>query len=76
MIPNDALTNAVRSLGYKFKRQADRVNIFKKTGGTERVAIRRNVMHDEDYAVQVLRQAGMAPGDIERFIQSVKTSKH
>lgn len=71
MVPNDTLINAVRSLGYKFKKQTDRVDLYKKKGGTQRVAIRRNSAHDPDYARSILKQAGMSLEAIERFIADV-----
>lgn len=73
MIPSDALTNALRSLNFKFKRQADRVMIWKQRGSTLRVSVRRNRFHDPDYARIVLKQAGMSPEDIENFINSANT---
>jgi hypothetical protein len=71
VIPNDALTNALRSLNFTFKRQADRVMIWKQRGSTRRVSVRRNRFHDPDYARVVLKQAGISPEDIEKFISSV-----
>jgi len=76
MIPNDALTNALRSLNFTFERQADRVMIWKKRGSTVRVAVRRHDFHDEQYARIVLSQAGMPPGEIETFIRSVNQGRH
>lgn len=74
MIPNDTLINALRSLNFRFKRQTDRVAIYKQKGTTLRVAIRRNQLHDETYTRTVLRQAGMALADINNFISSAKRS--
>jgi hypothetical protein len=50
VIPNDALINALRHLSFTFKRQADRVMIYKKRGSTRRVEVRRYDLHDEHYA--------------------------
>lgn len=50
MVPHDALINALRSLKFEFKRQADRVDLYKQRGTTARVAVRRNQWHDETYA--------------------------
>ena len=70
MIPKDALINAIRSLNFTFKDQTDRVEIWKKRGSTDRVEIRRRDLHDPLAVRIILRQAGMAAGDIELFIQS------
>ncbi len=72
MIPNDALINALRSLKFTFKRQSDRVSIYKQRGTTLRVSVRRNKKHDEMYARVILRQAGMLPAEIDSFIASAK----
>lgn len=72
MVPNDALINALRSLSFDFKRQTDRVMIYKKRGSSVRVGVRRNVAHDEDYARVILRQAGMAADQIESFIRQAR----
>jgi hypothetical protein len=72
VIPNDALSNALRPLNFTFKRQADRVMIWKQRGSTLRVSVRRNSAHDEEYARTVLRQAGMPADEIEAFIRSCK----
>jgi hypothetical protein len=69
VIPNTALIRALRSLRFSFKRQADHVVFYKQDGGTLRVGVRRNTEHDDDYARVILRQAGMAEDDIERFIR-------
>jgi hypothetical protein len=76
VIPNDALVNALRSLKFSFKRQADRVMIYKQRGTTRRVGVRRCDYHDEVAAREVLKLAGMAPDKIEKFIQSAKTGRH
>ena len=70
MIPHSALINALRDLGYVFKRQAPRVMIFKKKGGIDRVSIRRTQSHDPEAARLILRDAGMDPENIERFIST------
>ncbi len=72
MISNEALINRVRELGYEFKRQADRVMIYKQRGTTNRVMIRRNAMHDDEYACLVLRSAGLSDDGIASFLQSCR----
>jgi hypothetical protein len=72
MIPNGALIEVLRSLGFEFKRQADRVMLYKQRGTDVRVGVRRNQMHDEDYARTVLRLAGMPADKIEDFIRQAR----
>lgn len=76
MIPHDALINALRSLKFKFKRQADRVEIYKQSGTTRRVEIRRHDWHDETAVKIILRQAGMEPDQIAAFIAEAKQTHH
>jgi hypothetical protein len=72
MVPNDALLNVLRSRGFEFKRQADRVMLWKQRGSSKRVAVRRHGAHDEDYVRSLLKQAGMTDEDIESFIRQTK----
>ncbi len=73
MIPCDALINRLRDLGYEFKRQADRVMIYKKSGGTTRIAVRRRDMLDVSYVRSLLKQAGLAETDIDTFVSATAT---
>lgn len=76
MIPHDALVNKLRSLNFTFKRQADRVEIYRKRGDTTIVSIRRHDLHDEDAVRCHLKMAGADHGDVESFIASCRTGKH
>jgi hypothetical protein len=76
VIPNDALINALRSLKFKFKRQADRVEIWKQSGSTCRVEVRRHDYHDETAVRIILKHAGMPDAEIQAFIESAKTKNH
>ena len=70
MVPHDALINALRELGYTFKRQTSRVQIYRKRGGIERVAIRRSRSHAPEAARSILRNGGMDEEGIERFLST------
>ena len=76
MIPNDALINALRTLDFHYKGQTDRVVLYKKSGSTRRVEVRRKTMHDEIAVRILLRQAGMQSEAIERFIAQYRTNQH
>ena len=75
MVPHDALLNALRDLGYTFKRQTDRVAIYRKRGGTDRITLRRRKFHTPEATESILSQAGMAEEDIARFIAQYSTSR-
>jgi hypothetical protein len=68
MISHEALRNGIRSQRFTYKNQTDRVELWKQQGSTQRVELRRRDFHDDAYARAVLRQAGMADEEIEKFI--------
>jgi len=76
MIPHDALINALRELKFQYKGQTDRVLLYKKQGGTQRIAIRRVGLHDEKAARTILKQAGMQSEKIEKFIANYRSNQH
>ena len=72
MVPNDALINVLRrSLNYTFKRQTERVDVYKERGGTRRAVIKKNASHTPEYARSILRSAGMDEEEIERFLSQI-----
>ena len=75
MIPNDALINFLRTLDFHFKRQTDRVMLYRQRGSTKRVEVRRVSAHDETAVKILLRQAGAGAEEIERFVAQYRV-KH
>ena len=74
MVPNDALINVLRrKLNYKFKRQTERVNVYKERGSTRRALIKKSAWQcvTPEYARSILRSAGMDEEDIEQFLAQV-----
>jgi hypothetical protein len=77
LIPNDALINALRrSCKFEFKNQSQRIWLYKKKGGTKRVEVQKRDFHEVEYARAVLRNAGMPPDEIEKFISEVRVRKN
>lgn len=76
MVSKEALLNALRSLGFKYKTRSDRMELHKQSGTTKRVQVRRHNMHTCEYAASVLRSAGMPQADIDAFLQSVTVTSH
>jgi hypothetical protein len=76
VIPHEKLINALRSKKFEFKRQSDRVDIYKQKGTAQRVFIKRNAMHSEDYATVLLRQMGFTPSEIDKFVAETTDGKH
>lgn len=60
-----------RSLNYSFKRQTDRIDVYKERGSTRRVLIKKSASHTPEYARSILRSAGMDEEEIERFLAGV-----
>jgi len=68
MIQRSALINAIREYGFRFKRRAQRTELYKKAGSTDRLHItRRRSIAPED-ARYILLRAGMPLEDVERFL--------
>jgi hypothetical protein len=76
VIPHDAVLNALRKLKFSFKRQTDRVDLYKQKGSPRRVSLSRNAMHDPTYIRTLLKQAGMADAEIDNFIQETDQKLH
>lgn len=71
MVPNDAVTNVLRAHNFTFKRQSDRMMLWRQRGSQRRVQVRRNGSHDPDYVKTLLRQAGLTIEEIDAFFRSI-----
>jgi hypothetical protein len=67
-IPVEALCCVLREHGYTFKRQADRVMIWKQPGNHVPANLPRTTFTNEDRARGILRHVGMTFAEIENFI--------
>ncbi len=76
MVPKEKLLNAIREKGYRFKRQTERVELYKLQGGTNRVQLRRTALHDNKVARSVLRDVGYSEEEIDAFIAECDTNCH
>lgn len=70
MITREALVRKLRELGYKFKRQTDRVEIYKRR--TDYANVPRRDLVSELNVRKILDNAGCSREDIERFISQAK----
>jgi hypothetical protein len=69
MATREQAINKLKERGYRFKRDAWRVTIFKKEGGTHRVEVpKRDILSDE-WVRSAFRQAGMTAEEITEFIR-------
>lgn len=70
MIPRERLINKLRAIGYTFKRDAWRVQFFKK--GTHRAEVPKRDLIAPETAMNILRQCGVPAEDIQSFLRECK----
>lgn len=68
MVRREQLINAIRTKGFGFKRQAERVDIWKQSGSTKRVMLPRRDLIEPKNAAFILKGAGFAESEIKRFL--------
>jgi hypothetical protein len=73
VISKQHFINKIRELGYTFKRQADRVDLWRKKGGTHYIAVPRSDQLEDEFVSSSLRQAGCTRDDILNFISAAKS---
>ena len=76
MIQREHLLKAIRKKGYMFKRQTERIELYKLKGGTNRVQLRKIALHDNKAAKAILKAAGYSDSEIEDFIAECNTNTH
>jgi len=69
-VPRERFLNFVRARGYKFKRQALRIEFYKR--GTDHIAIPRRDLLEERWVRIVLAQRGVPPNEVDAFIRNAK----
>lgn len=67
-ISREQVINRLREAGWSFKRQASRVEIYKKKGSAQRLSVAHRKQLELPYVRIVLQQAGLTKHQIERFI--------
>lgn len=76
MVRRDKLINAVKSKGFKFKRQTERIDLYKQTGTSKRVEIRKRDLFDRKSAVHILRTAGFGDQELKDFLGECDETCH
>jgi hypothetical protein len=75
-ISREQVIARIRQAGWKFKRQADRVELYKKPGSdVQRLQVQRRDLLLLDYVRVVLKQAGLQPAEIEAFLRDAVKSQ-
>jgi len=68
VISREQIYRRLRDAGWKFKRRAKRVEIWKKPGEPQRLAVPLCDDYEESLARIVLSQAGLTPTQVNDFI--------
>jgi hypothetical protein len=73
-ITREQVRNRLLQAGWHFKRQAEKVDLYRKPGSALRVALPRRDLLPEVSVRTILAQAGLTQADIEQFLrQAVKS---
>jgi predicted RNA binding protein YcfA (HicA-like mRNA interferase family) len=67
-VPREQVIARLREAGWRFKRQADRVEIYKKPNEAQRVDVPRRDLLPRAIVAHILRQGGLSPAEIEQFL--------
>jgi hypothetical protein len=74
MATREQVINKLRAAGYRFKRDAWRVSIFKKQGGTHRIEVPKRDILDEEWVRAAFRQADITREEIDEFLRQCRPS--
>ena len=70
MVQRSRFIKRIRELGYRYKAQQKRTNLFRKSSGLHYLSVPMRKELDDVYVRSALRQAGCSEEDIEKFIDS------
>jgi hypothetical protein len=68
VVGRDKLINAIRSKKFSFKRETERIHLYKQKGSTKRVQIRSSGDIDPKNAAFVLKSAGFTEDEVKKFL--------
>ena len=73
-IHREHLLNKLRALGFRFKKQSERVDLFHRPTDGCRVEVRRKDLLDEQACRIILRQAGCAAAEVNEFCGAARAN--
>jgi hypothetical protein len=76
MVSRDSLINAIKSKGFAFKRQTERIDLYKQKGSTKRVEIRKRDYFDRKSVTHILRTAGFSMEEVRAFLGECDHTRH
>lgn len=72
MATREQVINKIKEMGYRFKRDAWRVSVFKKQGGTHRIEVPKRDIISDEWVRGAFRQAGMSAEEITSFLRQAR----
>lgn len=73
MVHRDSYINKIRELGYVYKSQQKRTQLYRKKGGTHRIFVPLCQLLEDEFIMCTLRQAGLNDEDIKTFMACAKS---
>jgi hypothetical protein len=75
MVSRQSFVNKIRDLGYAYKRQLKRTQLWRRAGGTQRIFVPLCDRLDDLYVRSTLHQTGLLTSDeIEQFIAAYQVN--
>jgi hypothetical protein len=72
MVRRESFINKIREIGYSYKNQQLRTQLWRKRGSTHRMFVPLTDKLEDDYVTGALRQAGVSDADIKSFLAVAK----
>jgi hypothetical protein len=72
MATREQVVNKLKETGYRFKRDAWRVTVFKKEGGTHRIEVPKRDIISDEWVRSAFKQAGLSRDEIESFLRQAR----
>lgn len=72
MIAKQSFINKIRDLGYTYKRQQPRTDLWRKSNGTHYIAVPRSDKLEDEFVISALRQAKVPEEEIKSFVGSTR----
>lgn len=76
MVSRDKLINAIRSKRFRFKRETERIDLYKQQGTSKRVEVRKRDNFDRRSAVYILKTAGFSDDEVRTFLTECDETHH
>lgn len=73
MVHRETFLNKIHQLGYTYKSQHKRTQLYRKKGGTHRMFVPLCDHLEDDFVTNSLRQAGVSEAEVQSFLASAKS---